>query len=89
MVIASRAKENIERLTKRHHTGKEPLTKEVALPPPPPNAIANTFAKLGHSMNNEADMNAWSLSSMEENHAAISRAAAEIFYRQASRHRDM
>ena len=88
-VPADRAQEDTERVLKRHRTGKEPMGKEAALPPPPPNAVATSFAKLGHSTANEADMNAWSLSSMEENHAAITRATAEIFYRQASRHRDI
>ena len=88
-VPADRAKEDTERVLKRHRPGKEPLVKEATLPPPPPNAVATSFAKLGHSTANETDMNAWSLSSMEENHAAITRAATELFYRQASRHRDM
>ena len=58
-------------------------------PPPPPNDVANMFAKLGHSTANEADMNVWAASSMEENNAAITRAASELFFRQANRHKDM
>ena len=34
-------------------------------------------------------MNAWSASSLEENNAAITRAAAELFYRQTNRQRDI
>ena len=34
-------------------------------------------------------MNAWAASSLEENNAAITRAATELFYRQANRQRDV
>ena len=88
-MTSDRAKEDTKRVMKRHRLGKEPQTKEAALPPPPPNAVANAFAKLGHSTANEADMKAWWLYSIEENHDAVTRVATEIFYRQVSRHRDM
>ena len=76
---------------KKHRAGKEVVgTKDSRLPPPPPpNAIANMFAKLGHSSANEADMNAWATSSMEDNNATITRAAADLFFRQANRHKYM
>ena len=45
---------------KRHREGKEIAgSKDSRLPPPPPNVVANVFAKLGHSTASEADMNAW------------------------------
>ena len=77
---------------KKHRAGKEIAgAKDNMLPspPPPPNAVANAFAKLGHSMANEADMNAWVASSMEENNAVITRVVDELFFRQRTMHRDM
>ena len=75
---------------KRHMDGKEIAgSRDSRLPSPPPNVVANAFAKLGHSTASEADMNAWAASSLEENNAAITRAATELFYRQLNRHQDV
>ena len=34
-------------------------------------------------------MNSWAASSLEETNAAITKAAAELFFRQATRHKEM
>ena len=88
-VPAAQAREDTERVTKRHRSGKEPSVCDAGLPPPPPNFVANGFAKLGLAAVSDAEMNSWATYSLEKTNAAITKAAAEIFFRQTTRHKEM
>ena len=51
--------------------------------------VAQTFAKLGHSIVSEVDLNSWATSSLEENNVALTRRLAEVFFRQANITKDI